>query len=111
MKNDLKNYTRDEIKDIAKELGFEKYRGDQIFEWIYKGAKSIDDMKNLSNEQKDILKGAHYDIGAIKTAKRVESKLDGTIKYLFELVDGKKIEGNLVKAFSSGNHAVNVELS
>jgi 23S rRNA (adenine2503-C2)-methyltransferase len=92
MKKDLKSFTRTEIKGIASVLGFQKYRGDQIFEWIYKGARTIDDMKNLAAEQKETLKQEGYYISSIKAVRRAESKLDGTVKYLFELEDKKKVE-------------------
>ncbi len=92
MKRSLRDYTRTEIKEIVARLGFQKFRGDQIFEWVYKGVKTIDDMKNIAADQKETLKHEGFHIGTLKVANRLESKVDMTIKYLFELEDGNKIE-------------------
>jgi 23S rRNA (adenine2503-C2)-methyltransferase len=92
---DLKDFTRQEIKDISAAMGFEKYRGDQIFEGIYKGARDIEGIKGLPEKHKAALK-AEYFISKLKVAARAVSKIDSTVKFLFELSDGEKIESVLI---------------
>ena len=43
----LKNMTIDEMKDFMAGIGEKPFRGRQVFEWIYKGAGSFEDMRNL----------------------------------------------------------------
>ena len=43
----LKNFTEEELKEFMKEIGEKPFRGSQVFSWIYKGAKTFDDMRNI----------------------------------------------------------------
>ena len=43
----LKNFTEEELKEFVKSIGEPAFRGSQIYSWIYKGAKTFDDMKNI----------------------------------------------------------------
>ncbi|CZE46270.1 23S rRNA (adenine(2503)-C(2))-methyltransferase RlmN [Campylobacter geochelonis] len=86
MKN-LLDYLQSELKEFIEP----KFRAKQIYEWIYKkNAKSFDDMSNLPKELRENLKQNYY-IDPLKKLKSEQSK-DGSIKYLFELKDGKTIE-------------------
>ena len=87
----LKNMTEDELKDFIVSLGEKSFRGTQIFSWIYKGAKTFDDMKNIPKSLREKLDEVSY-IGNIKQELRLESKVDKTKKYLFLLNDGNIIE-------------------
>ena len=48
MKENIKNMTQAEIQSILKEMGEPAFRAKQIFTWLHKGARSFDDMSNLS---------------------------------------------------------------
>lgn len=87
----LKNLKEDELKDFLVSIGEKKFRGSQIFSWIYKGAKTFDDMKNISKSLREKLE-EHSVIGNIETELRLESKIDNTKKYLFALDDKNIIE-------------------
>jgi 23S rRNA (adenine2503-C2)-methyltransferase len=87
----LKNMTEDELKDFIVSLGEKAFRGTQIFSWIYKGARTFDDMKNIPKSLKEKLQEVSY-IGNIEKELRLESKIDRTKKYLFALNDGNIIE-------------------
>lgn len=87
----LKNMTENELKDFIVSLGEKSFRGTQIFSWIYKGAKTFDDMKNIPKSLREKLDEVSY-IGNIKQELRLESKVDKTKKYLFLLNDGNIIE-------------------
>ncbi len=87
----LKNLTEEELKQFMKTIDEPAYRGSQIYSWIYKGAKSFDDMKNIPKTLKEKLEKVSY-IGNLKLELKLESKIDNSKKYLFELNDGNIIE-------------------
>ncbi len=87
----LKNFTEADMKEFMKTIGEKPFRGTQIYSWIYKGAKTFADMNNIPKSLREKLEEVSY-IGHIKTELRLESKVDRTKKYLFELSDGNIIE-------------------
>ena len=87
----LKNFTELEMKEFMKTIGEKPFRGSQIFSWIYKGAKTFDDMNNIPKSLRNKLEEVSY-IGNLDMELKLESKKDGTKKYLFELNDGNIIE-------------------
>lgn len=87
----LKNFTELEMKEFMKTIGEKPFRGSQIFSWIYKGAKSFDDMNNIPKSLREKLDEVSY-IGNIEVELKLESKVDKTKKYLFLLNDGNIIE-------------------
>ena len=90
MKN-IKNYDLDELKQELIDIGEKSFRAEQIFKWLYQEkVKSFDDMTNLSLELREKLK-ENYTICNFKILRKQESK-DGTIKYLFDVLDGNAIE-------------------
>ena len=53
---DLRNLSLKELEDFALALGFQKYRGRQLFHWVYgKSVDSLDMMTNLSRETRELL--------------------------------------------------------
>ena len=90
MKN-IKDYNLEELKEELKSIGEKPFRAEQIFKWLYQDkVKSFDDMTNLSLELREKLK-ENYTICNFKILKKQESS-DGTIKYLFDVLDGNAIE-------------------
>ena len=90
MKN-IKDYNLEELKEEIENLGEKKYRAEQIFKWLYiDKVKNFDDMTNLSLELRNKLK-ENYTMCNYKILSKQESK-DGTIKYLFDVLDGNAIE-------------------
>ena len=87
----LKNMTEEELKEFLKSIGEKPFRGTQIFSWIYKGAKTFDDMNNIPKSLREKLEKVSY-IGNIKQVLVLESKVDKCKKYLFELNDGNIVE-------------------
>ena len=76
----------DEMQEWLVEHGQQKFRAKQIFEWLYqKRVDSIDDMTNLSKDLRQVLKD-NFAMTTLTTVVKQESK-DGTIKFLFELLD------------------------
>ena len=87
----LKNFTEEELKEFVKSIGEPAFRGTQIYSWIYKGAKTFDDMKNIPKSLREKLEEVSF-IGNLKIELSLKSKVDKTRKYLFELNDGNIIE-------------------
>ncbi|HAN20804.1 MAG: 23S rRNA (adenine(2503)-C(2))-methyltransferase [Clostridiales bacterium GWF2_36_10] len=88
---DILSLYPNEIEEFVISIGEKSFRAKQIFSWLYKGADDFSRMSNLSKTFITKLK-QNAEIKSIKIAKKYVSALDGTIKYLFELDDGEKIE-------------------
>lgn len=90
MKN-IKDYDLNELKEELINLGEKPFRAEQIFKWLYQEkVKDFSEMTNLSLELREKLK-QNYTICNFKILRKQESK-DGTIKYLFDVLDGNDIE-------------------
>lgn len=87
----LKNMTENDLKSFMKEIKEPAFRGSQIYSWIYKGAKTFDDMNNIPKNLREKLSEVS-EIGNIKTELVLSSKVDKSKKYLFELPDENIIE-------------------
>ena len=98
---DIKSMTQQELSQFLKELGEPAFRAKQVFTWLHRGAASFDEMTNLSKSLREKLKGQCF-ITAPVVARKQESRLDGTIKYLWELSDGNCIETVLMQ-YHHGN--------
>ena len=100
MKN-IKEYNFEELKQEMQELGEKPFRAEQIFKWIYQEkVKTFDEMTNLSLELRKKLE-ENYTMCNYNILKKQESK-DGTIKYLFDVLDGNAIETVLMR-YHHGN--------
>lgn len=92
MKPSLLDFTQKELQEQIKP----SFRVKQIFGWLYHNyAQSFDEMKNIPKALKDELT-EKFIVNPLKIIKKEES-IDGTIKYLFELQDGKTIEAVWLK--------------
>ncbi len=95
MKN-IKDYNLDDLKEIFKQLNEKPYRAEQVFKWLYEAeVTSFDEMTNLSLELREKLK-REFDFHNFKILKKQES-VDGTKKYLFDILDGNAIETVLME--------------
>ena len=81
--------------------GLPKFRAVQVYEWLAKGVRDFDSMSNLPAELRAKLK-TEYEIYAPKVLSKQVSKIDGTIKYLWELKDGNAVE-TVVMSYKHGN--------
>lgn len=78
------------------DLGEKPFRAAQIFDWIYvKWADSFDSMSNLSMEFREKLK-KEFSFPILKLLKTQESEDKETLKFLWQLPDGKKVESVLI---------------
>ncbi len=78
---DIKSMTLEELTVWFKEQGEPAFRAKQVFQWLYRGVTSFDEMSNLSKPLRQKLSENCF-ITAPKVARKQMSALDGTIKYL-----------------------------
>lgn len=98
---DLKSMTLAEMTGLMKEMGEPGFRGKQIFQWLHRGITSFDEMTNLSKALRDKLAQTCF-ITVPTVERKQESRLDGTIKYLWRLGDGNCVETVLMR-YHHGN--------
>ena len=102
MREDIKSMTLEELTQAMRDMGEPAFRGRQIFTWLHqRGAVSFEEMTNLSKPLREKLE-KFYCIDMLRVARRQVSQLDGTIKYLWELMDGNCIETVLMR-YHHGN--------
>ncbi len=101
MKQDIRSMTLEELVEAVGELGEPSFRGKQVFSWLQRGAASFGEMNNLSKPLREKLDGLYY-IDSLKIARKQVSRLDGTVKYLWELGDGNCVETVLMQ-YRHGN--------
>jgi len=90
MKN-IKDYDLPELKQEFINMGEKPFRAEQVFKWLYEAkVHSFDEMTNLSLELREKLK-QNYEMHNFNILRKQESS-DGTIKYLFDVLDGNAIE-------------------
>ncbi|MBP5209706.1 MAG: 23S rRNA (adenine(2503)-C(2))-methyltransferase RlmN, partial [Clostridia bacterium] len=92
---DLLSLLPDEATALLTSWGVPAYREKQIFEWLMK-AKTPEEMKNLPLSLRQMLtERCEIRLPTVAAAQR--SKKDGTVKYLFRLIDGACVESVLMK--------------
>ena len=97
MEKDIKSYTKKELDAELAAIGEKTFRAKQIYSWLHeKQAKSFEEMTNLPKGLREKL-AKEYQILTLQPIKQLESKLDGTKKYLFELYDKNIIESVCMK--------------
>ena len=87
----------DELQATFLERGLPKYRAAQVYRWLHqRGVTSFGEMTDLSKDLRAALPET-FEIRSTEIALRRVSKLDGTVKYLFSLIDGETVESVLMQ--------------
>ncbi len=95
-KHNLLGLTRQELASFAEGIGEPRYRGQQIFGWLYtRGVREFRAMSDLGKTFRELLQSAAV-IEGVSLVSRETSRADRTTKFLFELADGLKIESVLI---------------
>ena len=95
-KIEIKGLTLDHLKDFAESIGEKRFRGEQIFNWIYNHlAFNFDEMLNLSKEFREKLKEL-CELQNLQLVTTQNSSLSKTQKYLFKTYDNKSIESVVI---------------
>ena len=90
-KKRLLGMTLDELKEVASEAGLPGYAAKQMADWLYKKkVVSIAEMTNIAAAKRSWLEN-HYEVGAMAPSDFMKS-VDGTIKYLFQVGEGRFVE-------------------
>lgn len=100
-KTDVLSLFPAELEEFAVSLGEKKFRGKQIFEGLYHGATSFEDISNLPKTLIAKLTEC-AEIRSAATERKLVSKIDGTVKFLFGLQDGNAVESVLMR-YKHGN--------
>lgn len=95
-KIDIKSMTLPELEEALKDLSLPKFRAKQIYLWLRQGVQTFDEMSNLPKSLRETLCNI-FCIPGVKIKKRLESRVDDTVKYLYELNDGECIESVVMK--------------
>ncbi len=90
-----------ELRGEFAELGEPAFRAGQVYSWMHRGARSFEEMTNLSKALRLRL-AEHYELTAPTAVRKLVSKKDGTIKYLWRLSDGNCVESVLMQ-YHHGN--------
>ncbi len=92
----LKGLTLKELKDFFIAAGEKKFRGDQVFEWIYGHmAQSFDEMSTIPNYLRKKL-NLFCELNTLTFVSSETSRRTGTKKYLFKTHDNYLIESVII---------------
>ena len=90
IKPDIMSMNAEELVPIVESLGEKSFRAGQLFTWMSRG-EEIDNMSNLPRAFREKLK-SECEYRLPKIVEKYVSEIDGTIKYLFSLIDGECVE-------------------
>lgn len=91
----ISGLTKEELVEEIVGLGERSFRAVQIRDWLFKKrVGSFEEMGNLPKGLRALLRD--YFVFRTLRFKRLAKSLDGTTKYLFELMDGQTIETVLI---------------
>lgn len=93
-KIDIKALTLPELKAEMELIGEKPFRAGQIYRWLHQknnGIRFFSQMTDISAALAAKLEERYY-INALTIRRKLVSKIDGTIKYLFGLPDGNSVE-------------------
>lgn len=97
---DIKSLNDEELENFITDSGFPKFRAKQIRSWLSKNVTNFDEMRNIPTDLKDFLKTSSY-ISVANIEKKLVSRYDKTVKYLFSFYDGECVEA-VVMSYKHG---------
>jgi len=99
-KPDILSMFPEEVTEFVRSLGEKDFRAKQLYGWMQKGA-AIAEMSNLPAAFREkISDAAEYRLPKIE--EKYVSRKDGTIKYLFSMIDGECVESVFMR-YEHGN--------
>ncbi len=93
---DIKSLFDYEIEKLLCDNGFPKFRTKQVVGWLQKGVSDFTQMSNIPKQLITFLDENCY-ISTAKIEKKLISKLDDTVKYLFSFHDDECVESVVMK--------------
>ncbi len=101
-KIDILSLTRDELTNEICAMGEKAFRAKQVYDWLHvKKVTNFSQMSNLSAQFREEL-SRKFCIKSLKIKKRLVSRIDNTVKYLYGLSDGEAVETVLME-YKHGN--------
>lgn len=101
-KIDIKSLDINELTAYISELSMPNFRAKQIYKWIHvKHVNDFSKMTDISHKDIAVLDEKFY-ITSLKISKRLVSRIDDTVKYLYMLSDGNYVESVVMK-YKHGN--------
>lgn len=91
----------DELSAALAALGEPPFRAKQIFKWLNTPVSSFEEMTNLPKALREKL-SERFTLYAPLAERKLVSRLDGTVKYLWRLYDGNHVE-SVVMRYEHGN--------
>ena len=88
---DIKSMTLEELTAWLKDQGEPAFRARQVFQWLYRGVTSFEEMTNLSKALRQKLRETCV-LTPPQAVRKQVSQQDGTVKYLWRLADGNCVE-------------------
>ncbi len=95
MPEDIRSLTDEQLNERLTALGLPAFRCRQIRQWLDNGCASFAEMTNLPLTLRQQL-AEQFVIPGVTILRRLDSKLDETVKYLFGLSDGETVESVLM---------------
>ncbi|NLL45942.1 MAG: 23S rRNA (adenine(2503)-C(2))-methyltransferase RlmN [Clostridiales bacterium] len=94
-RSDIKSMLPDELEAALVEMGEPRFRAGQIFTWLMRGVTDFSSMTNIGKSLQMKLDERYY-ITSPEILRKQVSEEDGTIKYLWKLMDGSAVESVLM---------------
>lgn len=88
---DIKSLFPSELEKQLTAAGYPKFRASQVSGWLNKGVADFSQMKNIPGDLRDYLNTTYY-ISVATIEKKLISRYDKTVKYLFSFRDGETVE-------------------
>ncbi len=91
-KTDIMSLNFSELQEKFSKMNLPKFRATQVYDWLHKkGASSFSEMTNISKNLIQELND-NFVIFSCTIEKKLVSRYDNTVKYLFALPDGEYLE-------------------
>lgn len=109
-KQDILSLTLPELEAAVTALGEKKFRARQIFTWLHqRHATNFLEMTDLSAAFRDKL-SVEYCISSPISVKKLASTLDDTVKYLYGLSDGSRVETVLMSYHHANSLCISTQV-
>lgn len=91
-KKDIVSMSFEELSLEFKEMGLPKFRATQVYDWLHK--KCVASFEEMTNISKDLIRklNDNFVIFSCTIEKKLVSRYDNTVKYLYSLTDGEYLE-------------------
>lgn len=101
-KIDILSLDREELTSEICAMGAKSFRAKQIYDWLHvKKVTEFSQMSNLSAQFREEL-SRKFCLKSLNIKKRLVSRIDNTVKYLYGLSDGEAVETVLME-YKHGN--------